>query len=305
MDILAAYNGLQGQLGAERVLRDEPMSLHTTFGVGGPADIFIMPESAEDVAKAAAYCRSNGIPLLVLGNGSNLLVRDGGVRGAVMGLGECIARITAEGTVLKAEAGALLSKVAAEAYRLNLTGMEFASGIPGSVGGAAAMNAGAYGGEMKDIVQSVTAVTTYSEFVKYSGAEMGYSYRHSRALDERLIIVEVELKLQHGDMAHSKALMDDYARRRGDKQPLEMPSAGSFFKRPPGCFAGPLIEQAGLKGFSVGGAQVSEKHAGFIVNKGGATAADIFALAEVVKARVREASGVELEMEVRTVGEDR
>lgn len=305
MEFTDAYNSLVRALGPEKVLRNEPMSLHTTFRVGGPADIFLMPESADEAAAAVRVCREESVPLLVLGNGSNILVRDGGVRGAVLWLGEKLARIATDGTVLRAESGALLTEAASEACRQGLSGMEFAWGIPGSVGGAAAMNAGAYGGEMKDIVRSVTALTTYSEFVRFSGSEMDYSYRHSRALDERLIILEVEFALKRGDTAEIKALMDDYARRRGEKQPLDLPSAGSFFKRPPGHFAGPLIENAGLKGFSVGGAKISEKHAGFVVNAGGATAADILALAGAVKAKVMETSGVELEMEVRTVGEDR
>jgi UDP-N-acetylmuramate dehydrogenase len=304
MEVYTTLECLRHALGSDKIREKEPMSLHTTFKVGGPADIFITPESTGDVAAAVRICHEAGVPLLVIGNGSNLLVRDGGIRGVVVKLGERLAGMHVDDTVLVAQGGALLSHVAAEAARQGLCGMEFASGIPGSVGGASAMNAGAYEGEMKDIVQGVTAVTPEGEIVKLSCSDMEYGYRHSRALSQGLIITEVELDLVRGDMAASKALTEGYTASRRAKQPLEMPSAGSFFKRPPGYFAGKLISDAGLKGFTVGGAQVSEKHAGFIVNAGGATAADVLSLAEGIRERVRELYGVELEMEVRTVGEE-
>ena len=304
MGIDAALSGLRAALGEDKVLANEPMSRHTTFGVGGPADIFLLPASAEDVARAVQICRDAGVPLMALGNGSNLLVRDGGIRGAVLHVGENMSAITAAGTVLTAQGGALLSRVAAEAWRQGLAGMEFASGIPGSIGGAAAMNAGAYDGEMKDVSGSITAVRPDGRVAVYEKDNMEFTYRHSRALSEGLIIVEVALALRRGDMAQSKALLDDYTARRREKQPLELPSAGSFFKRPPGHFAGKLIADAGLKGLRVGGAQVSEKHAGFLVNTGGATASDVFKLAALVREKVKALYGVELEMEVRTIGED-
>lgn len=304
MEINALRSLLMDALGAEKIKIDEPMSLHTTFRVGGPADIFILPATVEDVADAVKICHELDLPLLVIGNGSNLLVRDGGVRGAVMQLGSGFGGITVEGTALTAQGGALLAHVAAEAQRQGLAGMEFAGGIPGSIGGAAAMNAGAYEGEMKDIVESVRAIGRDGEIIEYTNADMQYAYRNSRALHEGLVIAEVKLKLRHGDREAIKALMDDFNARRREKQPLELPSAGSFFKRPTGYFAGKLISDAGLKGAAVGGAQVSEKHAGFIVNTGGATAADVLALEELVRGRVKALYGVELEREVRLVGED-
>jgi UDP-N-acetylmuramate dehydrogenase len=274
---------LRGALGEGKVRAGEPMRLHTTLRVGGPADAFLEPDCAGDVAEALRICREEAVPLLVLGNGSNLLVRDGGVRGAVLHLGERFSRIEVNGDTIIAQAGAMLSRVAAEALKHGLCGMEFASGIPGSVGGASAMNAGAYGGEMKDIVRAVEAVAPDGKAVALTNTEMHYAYRHSRALDEGLVITGVELALMRGDMEASRALAEDYAARRSEKQPLELPSAGSFFKRPPGRFAGQLIAEAGLKGLCVGGAMVSEKHAGFIVNTGGAKAADILALAALVR----------------------
>jgi UDP-N-acetylmuramate dehydrogenase len=231
-------------------------------------------------------------------------VRDGGIRGAVLHLWDGFSELSVEGETLKAQAGALLARAAGEALKHGLTGMEFASGIPGSVGGAAAMNAGAYGGEIKNIVHAVQAVTPQGEILRLTNAELEYGYRHSRALGEGLIIAMVEFALARGDTQAIRERMEELARQRREKQPLEMPSAGSFFKRPPGHFAGPLIEQAGLKGVSVGGAEVSLKHAGFIVNAHQATAGDILALMALVQRKVEESSGVLLEPEVRIVGED-
>lgn len=305
MDSTAALEKLRKALGPGKARANERMSPYTSMRVGGPADIFIEPENAGDIAAAVRICRKAALPLMVVGNGSNLIVRDGGIRGAVLRLGERFAGITVEETTLRAEAGALLSRAAAEASKQGLCGMEFASGIPGSIGGAAAMNAGAYGGELKDIVRFVDAVSPDGEILRLANAEMKYFYRHSRALEEGLIISNVELALHKGDMIRSKALTEEYTAMRREKQPLELPSAGSFFKRPPGHYAGQLIAEAGLKGFTVGGAAVSEKHAGFIINTGDATAADILALAALVRQRVKENSGVELEPEVRIVGEDR
>jgi UDP-N-acetylmuramate dehydrogenase len=291
-------------LGTDRAKFGEPMSEHTTFRVGGPADLYLMPQDAEAAAKALSLCKAHGVPLLVLGNGSNLLVRDGGIRGVVMQFGSQFNAIDVQGTSIHAQAGALLSAVAAEACRSGLAGMEWASGIPGTVGGATAMNAGAYGGEMKDIVQSVTAITDAGELQAFTHDEMEFSYRHSRASDNALTIVEVELGLSPGDTVRSQALTCEYTAARRQKQPLEFPSAGSFFKRPQGNYASKLIQEAGLKGTRVGGAMVSEKHSGFIVNMGGATADDVLGLATVVIERVKEYSGVTLELEVKVVGEN-
>ena len=304
MDIIAAQHKLIDKLGANKVKIDEPMSAHTTFKVGGPADLFILPQSCGDVALALHVLNEHLVPLMLMGNGSNMLVRDGGIRGAVMQFGRQFSEISVEGTMLTAQAGALLSSVASQAYSHGLAGMEWASGIPGSVGGASAMNAGAYGGEMKDIVCGVTAITSACALETFSHDDMHFCYRHSRASDGSLTIVEVQLQLVNGDMEKSKALLDEYTACRQQKQPLEFPSAGSFFKRPPGRFAGKLIQDAGLKGARVGGAMVSEKHCGFIVNAGGATASDVLALAALVIESVRQQSGVTLEMEVKAVGED-
>ena len=299
-----AAEALRRSLGASRVRTDEPMRLHTTFRVGGPADLFITPATIDEAARAVAICRECGVNLMITGNGSNLLVRDGGIRGAVLQFGRDFSAMRMADGRLIAQAGALLPEVAAEAFRHGLTGMEFASGIPGSIGGAVAMNAGAYGGQLEDIVHEVTTASVTGEIARWSRADMHFGYRHSRVQEEHLTVLEVTLELTHGDMAESQRLIEEYTTQRRSKQPLEKPSAGSFFKRPPGHFAGKLIEDAGLKGLSVGRARVSEKHAGFLVNDGGDSAADILALAEAVQRRVRERFGVELETEVRIVGED-
>lgn len=282
-----------------RVVKDEPMRCHTTFRVGGSADICLFPASVDEVKRALDLCPD----ALIVGNGSNLLVKDGGVRGLVIILGENFSDISVEGNVITAQAGALLSKIAGIAMENSLTGLEFASGIPGTVGGGTAMNAGAYGGQLSDVLQSAK-VLSGGEVREYSLADMEMGYRTTRPLREKSIILESTFVLQSGVKEDIAAAMRDLNARRREKQPLNLPSAGSTFKRPAGYFAGALIEQAGLKGACVGGAAVSEKHAGFIVNKGGATARDILDLIDLVKKRVLENSGVELETEIRIVGED-
>ncbi len=279
----------------------EPMRRHTSFHIGGSADIFAEPADEEALEIGTVLCRRFEIPYLILGNGSNLLVGDRGIRGAVFsmaGLSEC----ARNGAEITAGAGIPLMKLSRLAADASLTGLEFAGGIPGSLGGAVFMNAGAYGGEMKAAVRGVR-VLTESGIRSFRGDEMDFSYRHSRIEAEGGVILSAVLSLAEGDPEKIRETMKDLQKRRQDKQPLEYFSAGSTFKRPEGFFAGKLIEDAGLKGFSVGAAQVSEKHAGFVINRGGASAREVRQLMEEVQRRVFERFGVTLEPEVRMVGE--
>ncbi len=294
---------LQNDLPAERLLLGEPMSRHTSFRIGGAADALFLPATAEELTRAIAAAEETGAPWRVLGNGTNVLVRDGGLRGLTIVLGEPMSGVHIEGRRITAQAGALLSRVGREAQRAGLQGMAALSGIPGSVGGAAAMNAGAYGSEMKDVLVRAL-VLDGSEPVWMDAAALELSYRDSLVLRRRLIVLAAEFELQSGDSEAIQAEMADYAARRREKQPLNMPSAGSTFKRPAGHFAGALIEGAGLKGYRVGGAQVSELHAGFVVNAGGATARDVLALMDDVRRIVFEQTGVTLEPEVCIIGEE-
>lgn len=287
----------------DKIKINEPMAGHTTFKTGGPADIMLLPESAEEITEAIKICKSNSLPCILIGNGSNLLVRDKGIRGVVIKLGKGFSRIEVKNCRVRAQAGALLSTVANAAYRASLKGMEFAAGIPGSIGGAVCMNAGAYGGEMKDIIKEVT-VFDGEKIKTISNNEAEFEYRNSRIMKEKMTVLEAVMELEKGETEEIKALMDELAARRREKQPLDKPSAGSTFKRPEGHFAGKLIEEAGLRGFSIGGAQVSEKHCGFVVNRGGATSRDILELIDEIKGRVYENSGVMLECEVRLIGEE-
>lgn len=285
------------------ILKDEPMRRHTTFAIGGPADLFIQPKTRRELAGALSVLRERGILFLLLGNGSNMLVADAGIRGAVVCTTELDeVRIGEDGYTLTAEAGALLGRVARRAQRAGLTGAEFAGGIPGSVGGAVFMNAGAYDGQMAGVVEQTEYLDEAGETHTLTGEEHGFAYRGSvfRAHPD-WTVVRSTLRLQPGDPAAILDKMNDFAQRRRDKQPLNFPSAGSTFKRPEGYFAGRLIEDAGLKGFSVGAAQVSEKHAGFLINRGGATCDDMLRLIELVQQRVREQFGVQLECEVRII----
>ncbi len=286
----------------DRLRQNEPMSKHTTFKTGGNADLMALPSQTEEIIGIINICKANNIPYYVIGNGSNLLVSDRGIRGVVIKLGTEFSQIRADNNIITAQAGALLSAVAQRALREELKGMEFAAGIPGSIGGGICMNAGAYGGELKDIVKEVK-VLYKGEVKALSNEECGFGYRHSRIMEEGMIVLEVKLKLEKGNPSEIKAVMDDLALRRREKQPLDKPSAGSTFKRPEGNFAGKLIEEAGLKGFSIGGAQVSEKHCGFVVNTGKATTDDILSLINSVKERVYQNSGIMLEPEVRFLGE--
>ena len=288
---------------SQRVHIDVPMCEHTTFRTGGPADLMAEPSGTGELAAMISLMRDTDIPFYILGNGSNVLVKDKGYRGVIINIGKNMSDISIVGTTLTAQAGAMLSTAAREAYEHSLEGMEFASGIPGSVGGAVYMNAGAYGGEMKDLIASVTAVTENGSVVRYSSGELDLGYRHSIFELNGAVITEAVLTLRYGNQETILNRMKDLAERRRDKQPLNLPSAGSTFKRPPGRFAGQLIDQARMRGASLGGAQVSPKHAGFIVNTGEATSQDILDLITLVQMRVKETSGVDLEREVRVIGE--
>lgn len=292
-------------LSKHQILCNEPMSRHTTFRVGGPADYFVSlkPEQAADVM---TLCRREKMPYWILGNGSNLLVGDKGIRGAVLtftGQKTSQQGIQIQGTRLTVQAGVRLSQAAQAAYRAGLGGLEFAAGIPGTVGGAVVMNAGAYGGELKDVLTTASVLTKEGQMQRLSCEELELSYRHSCILEREMIVVGAELVLQPKPMEDILAVMEDYKKRRQEKQPLEYPSAGSTFKRPEGYFAGKLIMDAGLAGFTIGGAQVSKKHCGFVINTGNATAQDILELIEQVQQRVQEQFGVALEPEVKYIGE--
>ena len=288
-----------------QVLEHEPMARHTTMRVGGPAEILFSPASEGELLFAVREAKRAGAPFRIIGNGSNLLVLDGGLPGLTIRLGEAFSKISVDGNQIRAQAGALLSRVAAAARDASLTGLEFASGIPGSAGGGMAMNAGAYGGQLSDVFEGCRALDPETGIISALGpAEMALGYRESAALSRGLIVTEAAFRLTAGDRSAIQAKMDDLSARRREKQPLNLPSAGSTFKRPEGYFAGALIEQAGLKGLRVGGACVSEKHAGFVVNDRDATARDVLDLIRLVQARVLEHSGVRLETEVRILGEE-
>ena len=286
------------------VTQQAPMTEATTFRIGGPADLLIDLPSAEIVGRVIAACNQEHIPYLFIGNGSNLLVGDRGIRGVVLRLTDDGAGpMMLDNTLLFAPGGMQLKRLCLFAREQSLTGLEFAFGIPGTVGGGLYMNAGAYGGEMADVVESAQCVTPTGELVTLSAAELDLGYRHSALMEKGYIVTGVTLKLTPGNKEEIAEKMKDLMGRRREKQPLEYPSAGSFFKRPTGYFAGALVEQTGLKGFRVGDAQVSEKHAGFVVNRGHATAADMVELCRQVQEKVYAAHGVRLEPEVRFIGE--
>ena len=279
------------------------MKNHTTFRVGGPADIFLTP-SAEELPAVLSVCREEQVPVTVIGNGSNLLVGDQGIRGVVICIGFGMRGIRVDGEKIFLEAGVTLAAVAQQAAKAGLTGLEFASGIPGTFGGAVVMNAGAYGGEMKDVIVSVRVISEDGEILTLSKEELDLSYRHSVIPERGYLVIDGELLLtREKDPDQITERMEELKKKRIEKQPLEYPSAGSTFKRPEGYFAGKLIMDAGLRGFSVGGAAVSEKHCGFVINKGNATAADICALMDEVTRIVKEKYAVTLEPEVKKVGE--
>jgi UDP-N-acetylmuramate dehydrogenase len=303
LNIELTANLLKELIGKENVRTNEPMKNHTSFKVGGNADILVMPEDAEQLKRIMAFSSEENIPLFIMGNGSNLIVSDKGIRGITAKLSDNFCKCTVRDDVIEAEAGILLSKIAHIALEHELSGLEFASGIPGTLGGAVFMNAGAYGGEMKDVVTYTQYLDRSGNLRSVEGEAHQFGYRASFIQKEGGIVIKSGLKLRKADKSEIKALMDDLNRRRKEKQPLHLPSAGSVFKRPEGYFAGKLVEDCGLKGFSIGGAEVSEMHCGFIVNTNNAKAADIINLIEHIQNTVKCKFGIELKTEVRIVGE--
>lgn len=287
-----------------KIMFDEPMKNHTSFKIGGPADVMIIPYSEDELVNAIKLCRDNNIQFYIMGNGTNLLVRDGGMRGAVIKINEGLNKVTVDGNKVYCQAGALVTGVSRTAFSHSLTGFEFANGIPGTIGGAVTMNAGAYGGEVKDVITRVRVIDKDNNILEYSNSEMNFRYRGSKVVDEGLIVLSMEMELKPGNYDEIEAVMKDLTFKRTSKQPLELPSGGSTFKRPEGYFAGKLIDDAGLRGLRYRGAQVSEKHCGFVVNIDNATCADVTHLISVVQKSVRDKFGVELEMEIKLIGED-
>ncbi len=293
---------LRAIVGEDNLLVDEPMSEHTTFKVGGPADFYVIPEDFDEVRDVIAACKDAGVRYFVLGCGSDLLVSDEGYRGVIVAVADGLMGVTVEGDQICCQAGVGLREASEMACELGLSGLEFACGIPGSVGGACYMNAGAYGGCVADVLSEVRVLTPEGTVVDLGAGELEMGYRTSRVAREGLVVLSATFDLDRGDPEKIRATMDDLTRQREEKQPLDVPSAGSTFKRPEGYFAGKLITDAGLKGYQVGGAAVSKKHAGFVVNLGGATASDVHAVIEHVQAEVARQFDVSLEPEVRFLG---
>lgn len=293
---------LRQKIAPERVLTKEPMKNHTTFRIGGEAELYVIPETIGEVQSAVKAAKEHGTPLFILGNGSNLLVGDQGIDGIVLQVYKNMNKITSNGNEITAQAGALLSSIAREAQKQSLTGFEFAGGIPGTFGGAITMNAGAYGGEMIQVLKEATVLTKEGEILNLSADELELGYRTSNVIKCGYTVLSGTISLKKGDPAEIKKQMDEYTLARKTKQPLELPSAGSTFKRPEGYFAGKLIDDAGLRGYQVGGARVSDKHCGFVVNQENATARDVLQLIEDVQKKVKEKFGVDLEPEVKRVG---
>ena len=300
MDLQGIFAGCT----AKELLLEEPMAKHTSFRIGGPADVLAQPGNEAELAELLKRAAHHAVPVTLVGNGSNLLVREKGIRGLVIKLSNLFSSITVAGNVLTFGSGISLAMASKKAASLSLSGLEFAVGIPGTIGGAVYMNAGAYDGEMAKVVTSVQVMDRQGQSSQLKADELDFSYRHTALQNSGLIVTSVTVSLQPGEAESIKAKMDDFSQRRIAKQPLELPSAGSMFKRPVGYFAGTLIEQTGLKGYTVGGAQVSQKHAGFVVNVGGATAKDVLQLIRDVQDRVLAAQGVQLEPEVLVLGEE-
>lgn len=293
---------LQQKLGIDAIKLNEEMKLHTTFRTGGRADAFFTPRNEDELIDGLTYIQNEDIPYFILGNGSNLLVSDKGIEGVVIHLGKMMSEITVAGTTLTAQSGAMLSAVSAAALANGLAGLEFASGIPGTIGGAISMNAGAYGGEMKDTLLTVRVLTKDLKVVNLPAEALELAYRHSILQKQGYVLLSAMFSLQKGNAEEMKAYMNQLSEQRREKQPLQFPSAGSTFKRPEGYFAGKLVQDAGLKGKTIGGAQVSEKHAGFVINIGNATTTDVLDLIAFCQKEVKEKFDVQLETEVKYIG---
>lgn len=293
-----------GKIYIGEILYNEIMKNHTSFKVGGPVDIMLIPENEEQIINGIKFCKENDMNYMIMGNGSNLLFSDKGFRGVIIKLNDKYNNITFDGNKISCQSGALLNAVSRRARDHSLTGMEFANGIPGTIGGAITMNAGAYGGEMKDVVTKVRVLDKDLKIHEYNNEEMNFGYRRSRVVDDGLIVLSVEINLKFGEKSIINKTMKDLTEKRTSKQPLELPSGGSTFKRPEGYYAGKLIEDSGLKGLHYGGAQVSEKHCGFVVNVDNATCADITTLISIIKKTVKDKFDVELEPEIKLIGED-
>lgn len=302
-EVLKLKNLFNNIYSEDEIKINELMKEHVNFKVGGPADVLLIPSKAEQIIESIKICKDNNIPYFVIGNGSNLLVKDGGIRGVVIKLTE-LTNLEVNETEIKADCGVMLKNLSDKALENSLTGLEFSCGIPGTVGGAVFMNAGAYDGEIKNIIKEAQVITSSGEIVTMSKDELELGYRTSKVMKDNLIVISATFKLEKGNKKEIKEKIDDLTQKREEKQPLEYPSAGSTFKRPEGHFAGKLIQDSGLKGYSIGGAAVSSKHSGFVINKGNATAKDILDLIAYIQKEVKKQFGVELHPEVRIIGED-
>lgn len=298
------YEKLSDILPEHRIFYQEPLSRHTTFKVGGPADILVCPESVTEIQRLIGYCREKNLSYTIVGLGSNLLVRDKGYRGMVIKLGHSLRGLYITGEEIMAEAGIRLSELSKKAAAQHLSGLEFAEGIPGSLGGAVVMNAGAYNGEMRQVLVAASAIDGEGNLRTFPAEELQFGYRTSLFQKGDWVVVSALLKLESGRREEIESRMREFARHRREKQPLDMPSAGSTFKRPPGVYVGPLLEKMGLKGYRLGGAEVSAKHAGFIVNTGQATAQEIIDLISYIQQRARDEYHLHLEPEIRIIGEE-
>lgn len=301
----AVIQALRKFVPEENICLQESMASHTTFRIGGLADCFVQLENTEQLIKVQKYLNQVGVPFFILGNGSNLLVSDAGFRGVILQIGSRMSGVTVEGNVIVAQAGASMAQIARTAMEHELTGMEFASGIPGTIGGGVVMNAGAYGGELSQIVTQVNVVNSEGELMELDNETMEFGYRTSTIRNNPFTVTEVILRLEKGDRQQIRERMEELSAKRREKQPLEYPSAGSTFKRPAGHYAGQLIMEAGLRGFQCGGAKVSDKHCGFVINTGNATAEDVRKLIREVQARVKDQFNVDLETEVLFLGWER
>jgi len=297
------YSGLLDLIPADKIRFNEPMKLHTTFKIGGPVDVMVMPGSITEIQAVVSYCSKEGIDFFVFGLGSNLLVRDKGIRAVAIKLGNNLKNISITETDIYCEAGVRLSQLSKMAASNGMSGLEFAEGIPGSLGGAVVMNAGAYDGEMKNVLIKASAIDSNGHLKDFYPEDMNMGYRKSIFQDNGYIVVSALLKLKPGNKENIQKKMREFSRKRRQKQPIEFPSAGSTFKRPEGFYVGPMVEQMGLKGFRIGGAEVSAKHAGFIINAGNATANDVLELIKHVQVKARENFGVNLHPEIKVIGE--